>query len=53
MASAFFCGPAARTFYQQVGLTPEPTSPEEMTAFVRSETDKWASLVRAAGIQPE
>lgn len=50
---AALLGPAARTFYQQVGLTPEPTSPEEMTAFVRSETDKWASLVRAAGIQPE
>lgn len=43
----------ARSFYQQAGLTPEPTSPEEMGAFMRSETEKWSQLVRAAGVQPE
>ncbi len=43
----------ARNFYQQAGLTPEPTSPEEMGAFMRSETEKWGQLVRAAGVQPE
>ncbi len=43
----------ARSFYQQAGLTPEPTSPEEMGAFMRSETEKWGQLVRAAGVQPE
>lgn len=43
----------ARAFYQQAGLTPEPTTPDELAAFVRSETNKWAQLVRAAGIQPE
>jgi tripartite-type tricarboxylate transporter receptor subunit TctC len=44
---------AARNFYQQVGLTPEPNSPDEMGAFMRSETDKWGQLIRAAGVQPE
>lgn len=43
----------ARSFYQQAGLTPEPTSPEEMGAFMRRETEKWGQLVRAAGVQPE
>jgi tripartite-type tricarboxylate transporter receptor subunit TctC len=45
--------PAARNFYQQAGLTPEPTSPEELAQFVKSESDKWARLVRRAGIEPE
>ena len=45
--------PAARNFYQQAGLTPEPCSPEEFGAFVKSETQKWAGLVHAAGIEPE
>jgi tripartite-type tricarboxylate transporter receptor subunit TctC len=30
-----------------------PLSPEEFTAFVRAETDKWAKVVKAAGIRGE
>jgi tripartite-type tricarboxylate transporter receptor subunit TctC len=45
--------PSARAFYQQAGLTPQPTTPEELAAFVKSESDKWAQLVRNAGIEPE
>jgi tripartite-type tricarboxylate transporter receptor subunit TctC len=30
-----------------------PTTPDELGAFVVSETDKWAKVVKAAGIEPE
>ena len=29
------------------------SSPEEFTAFIRSETEKWAKVAQAAGIKPE
>jgi tripartite-type tricarboxylate transporter receptor subunit TctC len=29
------------------------SSPEEFSAFIRSETEKWAKVARAAGIKPE
>jgi tripartite-type tricarboxylate transporter receptor subunit TctC len=44
---------AGRDFYQKAGLTASPGTPEELDAFVRSETDKWAKVIRAAGIEPE
>jgi tripartite-type tricarboxylate transporter receptor subunit TctC len=28
-------------------------TPEEFGAFIRSETEKWAKLAKAAGIKPE
>jgi tripartite-type tricarboxylate transporter receptor subunit TctC len=28
-------------------------SPEEFSAFVRTEIEKWAKVVKAAGIKPE
>jgi tripartite-type tricarboxylate transporter receptor subunit TctC len=34
------------------GLT-QPQSPEQFTQFVRAETDKWARVVKAAGIRGE
>lgn len=35
------------------GIEAETSSPEELKAFVVSETKKWADIVKAAGIQPE
>jgi tripartite-type tricarboxylate transporter receptor subunit TctC len=32
---------------------PAGGSPEEFAAFIRSETAKWAELIRAANIKPE
>ncbi|HTO46862.1 MAG TPA: tripartite tricarboxylate transporter substrate binding protein [Burkholderiales bacterium] len=37
----------------QFGAEPIANSPEEFTAFTRAESDKFAKLVKAAGIQPE
>jgi tripartite-type tricarboxylate transporter receptor subunit TctC len=35
------------------GAEPVGSSPEEFTAFIKSEIDKWARVARAAGIHPE
>jgi tripartite-type tricarboxylate transporter receptor subunit TctC len=35
------------------GADPVASSPEEFAAFLRSETVKWAKVVKAVGIQPE
>lgn len=35
------------------GIEPDPSSPDELRAFVPVEIKKWADIVKAAGIQPE
>ena len=50
---AGYIGSHTAKLLKQAGLTPEPCSPEEFGAFVKSETQKWAGLVHAAGIEPE
>jgi tripartite-type tricarboxylate transporter receptor subunit TctC len=35
------------------GAEPVGNSPEEWGAFIRSEIDKWAKVVRAAGMKPD
>ena len=35
------------------GIEPLTGTPDELRAFVVSETKKWADIVKAAGIQPE
>jgi tripartite-type tricarboxylate transporter receptor subunit TctC len=34
-------------------LTPTPLGPEELGKHVKGEVDKWARLVKQAGIKPE
>lgn len=36
-----------------VGMTPAPMAPDELGRYLRAEIDKWARLVKQAGIQPE
>jgi len=38
---------------QADGADPVASTPEEFAAFLRSETAKWAKVVKAVGIQPE
>lgn len=33
------------------GETPDPTTPEELARFVRSEIEKWAAVIKTAGIR--
>ena len=35
------------------GIEPTSSTPDELKAFVVAETDKWAKIVKAAGIEPE
>jgi tripartite-type tricarboxylate transporter receptor subunit TctC len=35
------------------GAEPVGNSPEEFSAYIRSETEKWAKVVRSAGMQPQ
>jgi tripartite-type tricarboxylate transporter receptor subunit TctC len=35
------------------GIEPQTSTPDELRAFVVSETRKWADIVKAAGIPPE
>ncbi|SPA56650.1 Bug family tripartite tricarboxylate transporter substrate binding protein [Cupriavidus taiwanensis] len=46
-------GPAAAEYFARSGGEPSPSTPEELAAFVRSETLKWAKVIKAAGIEPE
>jgi tripartite-type tricarboxylate transporter receptor subunit TctC len=36
-----------------VGLDPVGSSPQQLAAYVRSETDKWAKIIKQVGIKPE
>jgi tripartite-type tricarboxylate transporter receptor subunit TctC len=45
--------PAATEHFSRTGGQTSPSTPEELAAFVRGETVKWAEVIKAAGIQPE
>jgi tripartite-type tricarboxylate transporter receptor subunit TctC len=44
---------AARDALLAAGIEPAGSTPDELRAYVVSETKKWADIVKAAGIQPE
>ena len=44
---------AAREFAKNSGAYYAPGTPEELAAWVKSEIEKWALIVKLAGIQPE
>ena len=35
------------------GTDPAPTTPEEFAAYIKSETEKWTKVIKAAGIKPQ
>ena len=39
--------------FAQGGMEPMPGTPEQFSALIRGEMDKWAKVLKAAGIQPE
>lgn len=46
-------GSAAAEHFGRTGGQLSLSTPDELAAFVRSETVKWAEVIKAAGIQPE
>jgi tripartite-type tricarboxylate transporter receptor subunit TctC len=41
--------PEVRTRMAEIGLTPTGTTPEAFDAFIRTEIDKWAAVVKSSG----
>ena len=42
-----------RDIFLKVSMLPAPTTPEEFTAYIRSELKKWAPVVKQAGMKGE
>ena len=36
-----------------LGLEPATSTPEEFSAFVKAEIEKWAKVVKASGLRPD
>ncbi len=45
--------PAVRTWLLTQGAEPAPGTPEELTAFLKSEIAKWGNVIRSAGIKAD
>jgi tripartite-type tricarboxylate transporter receptor subunit TctC len=45
--------PALLKRFAQGGMEPMPGTPEQFSTLIRGEMDKWAKVLKAAGIQPE
>jgi tripartite-type tricarboxylate transporter receptor subunit TctC len=52
-ANAAMHDPALLERYQQLSITPGGGTPAEAAAFIKSETQRWGDVIRAAGIQPQ
>jgi tripartite-type tricarboxylate transporter receptor subunit TctC len=46
-------GPAVKAMFDSTGFDPFTTSPEELAKFQQAESQKWARIIKAAGIEPE
>jgi len=44
---------AAKQFYESTGSDAWTTTPEELAKFQESESKKWGTVIKAAGIEPE
>ena len=51
--AAALTDPAATKALLGAGIEPAASTPAELAAFVGTETEKWASIVKSAGIEPE
>jgi tripartite-type tricarboxylate transporter receptor subunit TctC len=45
--------PDVREFLAAQGAEPVGSTPEQLAAFIKSETAKWGAAVKAAGLKPE
>ena len=52
-AVAALASPAVATRFQELGITPVGSTPEEFRAFVASETARWGEVARRADIRVE
>lgn len=52
-AERALASPEVKGAMAKMSFNVEPLSPQEFAAYIRSETTKWANMVKAAGIEPE
>lgn len=52
-ANGALASPEVRKSMAAMSFSVEPLNPQEFAAYIRSETAKWAQMVKAAGIEPE
>jgi tripartite-type tricarboxylate transporter receptor subunit TctC len=45
--------PALREQFATLGVEPEPSTPQEFGAFIRSEIEKWGGVMKFAGLKQE
>ncbi len=45
--------PALRARFQEVGLVPMSNTPEEFTALIKSDSEKWQKIIQSAGVTAE
>ena len=46
-------GAAAKQFFDSTGIEPFTNTPEQLARFQHDESQKWARIIKTAGIQPE
>ena len=46
-------GAATRSLFESTGLVGFTTTPEELARFQQAESQKWARIIKSAGIEPE
>ena len=51
--NAGLADPAIKARLFELGADPAPTTPAEFGAYLAAQTEKWAKLIKAAGIKPE
>jgi tripartite-type tricarboxylate transporter receptor subunit TctC len=44
---------SVKTRYEALGAPPSPSTPAELAALLRADAEKWAPIVKDAGIKPE
>src|SRR5262249_17885747 len=51
--NAALTDPKSKTRLADLGVEPMPLTPKEFAKFIGDETDKWAKVIKSAGIKPE
>jgi len=51
--NAALADPTIKAKLAEVGATPVVFTPAEFRAYVAAETEKWAAVIKAAGVKPE
>ena len=51
--AAVLSAPDIKSFMFNQGLDSNPSTPEELGAYMKTEMAKWAKVIKAAGIQPQ